>query len=58
MNEHEKAARWVDLHEDRQRLLGEIAEAQAELDRVEDEMGELFCEMGAVGKARCMNSWR
>lgn len=52
MNEHEKAARWVDLHEERQQLLGEIAEAQAELDRVEEAMEELFWEMGPVGKAR------
>lgn len=52
MNEHQRAQRWVDLHEDRQRLLGEIAEAKAELDRVEDEMEELFWEMGTVGKGR------
>lgn len=52
MNEHQRAQRWVDLHEDRQRLIGEIAEAKAELDRVEEAMEELFWEMGAVGKDR------
>lgn len=52
MNEHQRAQRWVDLHEDRQRLIGEIAEAKAELERVEDEMEELFWEMGTVGKGR------
>ena len=52
MNEHEKAARYVDLHEHRQRLLGEIAEAKAEVGRVEEEMGEWFLEMGTVGKDR------
>ncbi|MDY0252739.1 MAG: hypothetical protein RBQ96_06575 [Candidatus Methanomethylophilaceae archaeon] len=52
MNDHEKAARYADLHEERQQLLGEIAEAQAELDRVEEAMEDLFWEMGAVGKDR------
>lgn len=52
MNEHEKAARWVDLHEERQQLLGEIAEAQSELARVEEAMEDLFWEMGTVGKDR------
>lgn len=52
MNEHEKAARYADLHEHRLQLLGEIAEAQAEVDRVMDEMTEIFGEMGPVGKGR------
>lgn len=52
MNEHERAARYVDLHEHRQRLLGEIAEAQAEVRRVEGEMWEILGEMGTVGKGR------
>ena len=52
MNEHERAARYVDLHEHRQRLLGEIAEAQAEVDRMDGEMHDLFWSMGAVGKDR------
>ena len=29
MNEHERAARYADLHEHRLQLLGEITEAQA-----------------------------
>lgn len=37
MNDHEKAARWGDLHEHRLQLLGEITEAQAEVDRVDGE---------------------
>ena len=52
MNEHEKAARYTDLHEHRLRLLGEIAEAQAEVNRVDGEMEELFWDMGTVGKDR------
>jgi len=52
MNEHEKAARYADLHEHRLRLIGEIAEAKAELDRVEEAMEELFWDMGTVGKDR------
>ena len=52
MNDHEKAARYTDLHEHRLQLLGEIAEAKAELVRVEGEMEELFWDMGTVGKCR------
>jgi hypothetical protein len=52
MDEKQRAARWVDLHEERQQLLGEIAEAQADLARVEEAMEDLFWEMGAVGKGR------
>ena len=52
MNDHEKAARYADLHEHRLRLIGEIAEAKAEVGRVEEEMGEWLLEMGPVGKAR------
>ena len=52
MNEHEKAARYADLHEHRLQLLGEIAEAQAEVIRVQDEMKELCCGMGPVCRAR------
>ena len=52
MNEHERAARYVDLHEHRLRLLGEIAEAQAGVIRVQDEMKELCCGMGPVCRAR------
>jgi len=52
MNEHEKAARYADLHEHRLQLLGEIDAAKAEVGRVEEEMGEWFMEMGPVGKAR------
>lgn len=52
MNDHEKAERYADLHEHLLRLLGEIEEAQAEVDRVRDEMTEIFGEMGTVGKGR------
>ena len=52
MNDHEKAARYTDLHEQRLQLLGEIDAAQCELMRVEGEMEELFGEMGTVGKDR------
>ena len=52
MNEHEKAARYTDLHEHRLRLLGEIAEAQAEVERIEDQMADLFDEMGEYGRQR------
>ena len=52
MNEHEKAARYTDLHEHRLQLLGEIAEAQAEVIRVQGEMIEILDEMGTVGKGR------
>ena len=52
MNEHEKAARYADLHERRLQLLGEIAEAQAEVDRLDGEMHDLFWSMGTVGKDR------
>lgn len=52
MNDHEKAARYTDLHEQRLQLLGEIAEAQCELMRVQDEMIEILGEMGTVGKDR------
>ena len=52
MNEHERAARWVDLHKHRLQLHGEIAEAQAEVGRVQGEMIEILDEMGTVGKAR------
>lgn len=52
MNDHEKAARYADLHEHRKQLLGEIAEAQCELMRVQDEMIEILGEMGTVGKDR------
>ena len=54
MNEHEKAARYVDLHEHRLQLIGEIAEAKAEVGRVEGEMEELFWDMGPVGKDRVL----
>ena len=52
MNEHEKAARYADLHEHRLRLIGEIAEAQSELMQVQDEMIEILGEMGTVGEGR------
>ena len=52
MNEHEKAARYVDLHEHRLQLIGEITEAQAEVARVGGEMHDLFLSMGTVGKVR------
>ena len=52
MNEHEKAARYADLHEHRLQLLGEIAEAQEEVIRVQGEMSEILDEMGTVGKDR------
>ena len=52
MNDHEKSSRYADLHEHRLQLLGELAEAKAEVGRVEEEMGEWFLEMGPVGKAR------
>lgn len=52
MNDHEKAARYADLHEHRLQLLGEIAEAQAEAIRVQGEMIEILDEMGTVGKDR------
>ena len=52
MNEHEKAARYADLHEHRLQLLGEITEAQEEVDRVDGEMHDLFWSMGTVGKDR------
>ena len=52
MNDHEKAARYADLHEHRLQLLGEIAEAQAEVAKVQDEMTEIFCSMGTVGKMK------
>ena len=52
MNEHGKAARYADLHEQRLFLLGEIDAAQCELMRVEGEMEELFGDMGTVGKDR------
>ena len=52
MNEHEKAARYADLHEHRLQLIGEIDAAKAELVRVEGEMEELFWDMGPVGKDR------
>lgn len=52
MNDHEKAVRYADLHEHRLQLLGEIAEAKAELVRVEGELEELFWGMGTVGKDR------
>ena len=52
MNDHEKAARYADLHEHRLRLIGEIAEAQSELMLVQDEMIEILGEMGTVGKGR------
>ena len=42
MNEHEKAARYADLHEQRLLLLGEIDAAQCELVRVQDEMIEIW----------------
>ena len=50
MNEHEKAARYTDLHEQRLFLLGEIDAAQCELMQVQDEMIEILGEMGTVGK--------
>ena len=40
------------MNEHRLQLLGEIAEAQAEVDRVDGEMHDLFWTMGPVGKAR------
>ena len=52
MNEHEKAARYADLHEHRLQLLGEIAETQAEVARVDGEMHDLFWSMGTVGQSR------
>ena len=52
MNEHEKASRYADLHEHRLQLLGEIAEAQAEVIWVQGEMVEILEEMGTVGKDR------
>ena len=52
MNEHEKAARYADLHEHRLQLLGEIDAAKAEVSRVEREMEDLFWDMGTVGKDR------
>lgn len=52
MNDHEKAARYADLHEHRLRLLGEIDAAKCELMRVENELEELFWAMGTVGKDR------
>ena len=52
MNEHEKAARYADLHEHRLRLIGEIAEAQSELMQVQGEMIEILGEMGTVGMDR------
>ena len=52
MNEHEKAARYADLHEHLLQLLGEIEEAQAEAVRVRDEMTEIFGGMGTVGKMK------
>ena len=50
MNDHEKAARYADLHEHRLRLIGEIAESQSELMQVQNEMIEILGEMGPVGK--------
>ncbi len=52
MDEKQRAARYADLHEHRLQLLGESAEAKAELVRVEGEMEELFWDMGTVGKDR------
>ena len=52
MNEHEKAARYADLHEHRLQLLGEIDAAKAEVDRVDGEMHDIFWSMGTVGKDR------
>ena len=52
MNDHEKAARYADLHERLLRLLGEIEEANGEVELVRDEMRELFGEMGTVGKLK------
>ena len=52
MNDHEKAARYADLHEQRLQLLGEIDAAQCELMLVQDEMIEILGETGTVGKGR------
>lgn len=52
MNDHEKAARYTDLHEQRLQLLGEIDAAQCEVMRVDSEMIEILGEMGTVGKDR------
>ena len=52
MNEHEKAARYADMHEERLFLLGEIEDAKSEIERLEEEMEELLWMMGPVGKDR------
>lgn len=52
MNDHEKAARYADLHEHRLQLIGEITGSQAEVDRLDGEMHDLFLSMGTAGKDR------
>ena len=46
------AKKWADLNSQRQDLLDGIEQAQAEVERIEDQMADLFDEMGEYGRQR------
>ncbi len=46
------AKKWADLNSQRQNLLDGIEQAQAEVERIEDQMADLFDEMGEYGRQR------
>ena len=46
------AKKWADLNSQRQDLLDGIEQSQAEVERIEDQMADLFDEMGEYGRQR------
>lgn len=46
------AKKWADLNSQRQDLVDGIEQAQAEVERIEDQMADLFDEMGEYGRQR------